>query len=522
MSKYILPFLLLVLSCTAVAQENVILIIADDLGTDYCGFYENHLDTVKMPNIRRLLERGVRFTNAWSNPLCSPTRAGILTGRYSFRTGVGNAVGGTTSAVLDTAEITIPRLLTTYSGSTIAKGHIGKWHLQLPSPKSNYVFPNVMGYDHYEGNFQGVLNSYTNWTKVTDGVESKITTYATTETVNNAVTWVKSVKNKPFFMWLAFNAPHIPFHLPPANLHSYSQLSGSDSDIAANPKPYFKATVEALDKEIGRLFDTLQTLNKWENTTIIFIGDNGNDANVSQVKGGAKGSVYQEGINVPFIISGPSVVAPNRVSSALVNTHDLFATILELFGYTTWQKAIPVNKPVDSKSIVPILKNQSTEIRDWVFSEVFKVPTVASDGKTMRNKEYKLIDLDNGTQKFYNLQVDPGEDNDLLKGKLSSTEQINYNYLCSQMSVLVGTGSFCDINTTVDEPTLQSFNISPNPVADVLHILHGTPNSTYNIYSVLGECVRTTTETSVDMRSLPPGIYTVVALPSYNTMVFCK
>ena len=91
--------------CTTIAlfaQRNVILIIADDLGSDYCGFYENHVDTAKMPNIRRLLARGVRFRNAWSNPLCSPTRAGILTGRYSFRTGVGTAVGGT-SPVLDTA-----------------------------------------------------------------------------------------------------------------------------------------------------------------------------------------------------------------------------------------------------------------------------------------------------------------------------------------------------------------------------------------------------------------------------------
>lgn len=153
-------FLFVFASNWILAQRNVILIIADDLGTEYCGFYENHMDTVAMPNIRKLLSRGVRFNKAWSNPLCSPTRAGILTGRYSFRTGVGNAVGGATSNVLDTAEITIPRLLNKFKPGALAKANIGKWHLQLPMPTSNYTFPNKMGYDHYSGNFTGVLSSY--------------------------------------------------------------------------------------------------------------------------------------------------------------------------------------------------------------------------------------------------------------------------------------------------------------------------------------------------------------------------
>ena len=105
----ILIFLLFRLNSNA--NKNVILIIADDLGADYCGFYEDHADTAALPNISKLLNKGVRFTNAMSNPVCSPTRAGILTGRYSFRTGVGDAVGGTGSATLDTSEMVIPKLL---------------------------------------------------------------------------------------------------------------------------------------------------------------------------------------------------------------------------------------------------------------------------------------------------------------------------------------------------------------------------------------------------------------------------
>jgi arylsulfatase A-like enzyme len=192
------------LSFFAMAQRNVILIIADDLGTDYCGFYEDHADTAALPNIRRLVNRGVRFTNPMSNPVCSPTRAGILTGRYSFRTGVGEAVGGTGSPVIDTSEVTIPRVLKLFNTS-IGTANIGKWHLSLQTPASNLLTPNWMGYDHYAGNFLGALTSYTSWTKVTDGITSTSTNYATTETASDAINWVKLQASNPFFLWLARN-----------------------------------------------------------------------------------------------------------------------------------------------------------------------------------------------------------------------------------------------------------------------------------------------------------------------------
>ena len=425
----------------AAAHRNVILIIADDLGADYCGFYENHLDTVNMPNIRRLLHRGVVFSNAWSNPICSPTRAGILTGRYSFRTGVGDAVGPG-SAVLDTAEITIPRLLNIYAPGSISKANIGKWHLHNQMPATNLLFPNLMGYDHYTGNFNGQLPDYYNWTKVTNSMSAPVTNYATTETANDAISWIKGQGNKPFFVWLAFNAPHTPLHLPPAGLHSFTTLSGTPDDIAANPKLYFKASVEALDHEIGRLFDSLTVYNLWDSTDIIFIGDNGDDPAVAQTNK-AKGSIYQGGVTVPFIIAGPSVVNPGRTSDALVNTQDLFATILEMYGDKDWTAHIPANKPVDAKSILPILKNEATQIRPWTFTEVFKDPTVAGDGKAIRNMAFKLLNFDNGNVLFYNLANDPNETTNLLTGGLDMVQATNYNYLCHEMTTLLGTNTFC-------------------------------------------------------------------------------
>jgi arylsulfatase B len=353
---------ILCLATAVRAQQNVLLIIADDIGTDYCGFYENHLDTAKMPNVRKLLSRGVRFQNAWSNPLCSPTRAGILTGRYGFRTGVGDVTGGGFS-VLDTAELSIPRVLNHFFPNKIGKANIGKWHIQEPMPISHLLFPNKMGYDFYMGNFSGQLADYYNWNKVVNGAYVNVTNYATTETTNDAISWVKTQQNKPFFLWLAYNAPHTPIHLPPLGLHSSTNLSGTAADIAAQPKAYFKATVEALDHEIGRLFDSLAVLNRLDSTDIIFIGDNGDDAVVNQNMGSAKGGIRQAGIHVPFLIASPSVVAPGRASGALVNMVDLFATIVELFGCADWKSQIPAAKPVDTHSILPILKNSATDIR---------------------------------------------------------------------------------------------------------------------------------------------------------------
>ncbi len=501
------------LSCIANAQRNVILIIADDLGTDYCGFYEDRADTAALPNLRRLLNRGVRFTNPMSNPVCSPTRAGILTGRYSFRTGIGDAVGGVGSAVIDTSEVTIPRILKLYNPA-ISTANIGKWHLSMQTPASNLLTPNWMGYDHYSGIFLGTVSSYTSWTKVTNGISSTSTNYATSEIANDAISWIKTQGANPFFLWLAFNAPHTPLHLPPAGLHSFTGLSGTTADINANPKLYFKASLEALDHEIGRLLDSLIVLNKYDSTDIIFIGDNGNGLRSSQITdtNRAKGSIYQYGVKVPFIISGPSVISTNRISNALVNTTDLFASIIELFGCTTWPVYIPASKQVDSKSLLPILKNIDTVVRPWAFTEVFKVVTDSQDGIAMRNLTYKLLNFNYGHQEFYNVAIDPNESNDLLDSILSPTEIINYNYLCNEMSTLTGSSTVCDSSVRVKQTdnTGHNYLVYPNPFTSFVRLPQVVRNDTYELSNFLGQIVyRGPSIEKQDFSSLPSGVYSL-------------
>ena len=437
------------------STRNVMFIIADDMGTDYLGFYENHQDTVDVPNLRYLVNHGIRFSNATSDPVCSATRATMITGRYGFRTGVGGIIGGIGgSGQLDTTEITIPKLLKVYNNN-IKKSLIGKWHLQQPAP-INLTAPNRMGFDHYEGLFIGTLTpNYNNWTKITNGVSSTSTNYATSEQANNMANWFRQNSSSPFYACLAFNAPHDPIHLPPAGLHNYTNLSGTPADIAANPKSYYKAMIQSMDHELGRVFDSLRALNKFDSTDFIFIGDNGSIARVAQIAdtSRAKGTVYEYGVHVPLIIAGPSVVNPGRVSNALVNSADIFATVLELYGYNNWQSQIPNNKPVDSKSLMPIIKNQRDSVRPWAFTEIFKTTSDSSDGKAIKNKNYKLIRFNDGRERFYHLSLDVNELNNLLVGSMNLTDSINYAYLCNQLTSLVGNGINCPSPVTAPSIT---------------------------------------------------------------------
>jgi arylsulfatase B len=510
--KNLLSFILLITTIlVADAQRNVILIIADDLGSNWCGFQENRLDTVNMPNVRKLLSRGVRFSNAWANPVCSPTRAGMLTGRYSFRTGVGNVV--IAGNQLDTTEMTIPKLLKNAAAPTkYAVANVGKWHLHTPTI-ANYNNPSKMGWDYFAGTFTGQpVTTYTNWNKITNGMASTSTNYLTTETTNDAINWLGQQGTKPFFLWLAFNAPHSPYHLPPDSLIINHSLSGTTLDINQNPKKYFKVMAEAMDNRIGKIIEWLQANNKWDNTDIIFIGDNGNTTNTAQTTPAnrSKSTVYQQGIHVPFIISGPSVVNPNRVSSAIVNVQDLFATILELAGFTNWQTQIAANMPVDSKSLVAILKNTATEARPWAYSEIFD-PSVTSavNSRAIRNGTYKLIYFDSSrVQEFYNLTTDPNETTNLLTRTLTATESTNYQYLCGEMGTLLGK-SLCTRVATNDLNPAQKPTISPNPARQTIAVtFHDALPFDYKISAVDGKMMQKGVSTKdIIVSDLPIGLY---------------
>ncbi len=396
---------------TTAAPKNILLIIADDVGSDASSLY-NSTNTGAIlpptPNIASLASNGVVFANAYANPVCSPTRACIITGRHSFRTGVGDAIVGAMSPQVTVSEFTLPEAFNA-SGLGFHLAQFGKWHLATGNSSPN----TIGGWTNFAGIIQGAVNSYTNWPKVVNGsLTTGYTNYTTTDVVNDAVAWIQARGTNPWFAWVAFNAAHTPLHKPPTNLApTYASLPGTNMHINNNQELYYDAMIEAMDTEIGRLLQAVSLTN----THVIFHGDNGTPSSTLQPPypgGRGKHTLYEGGSKVPMIIAGPAVVNPNRTNTTLVHVVDLFATILELAG-TSVTSTVPANVTIDSKSIVPALSGQ-TDTNRHVYVDLFGDTPGSQDGRSLRDARYKLIRFNDGHDEFYDLQTDPYEGTNLL------------------------------------------------------------------------------------------------------------
>jgi arylsulfatase A-like enzyme len=420
--------------------RNIMVIISDDLGADSAACYGDAGAFASTPNIESLCQRGVVFRNTWANPLCSPTRASMLTGRYGFRTGVGH-LANNNGGGLPNSEFTIPEALDANGDLGYSHACIGKWHL---SDRTNggMNHPNLAGFSHFSGGLRGGVQDYNSWPKVVNGQQRNATNYATTENVDDAIGWIEGQEG-PWFLWLAFNAPHTPLHLPPAGLHSHNDLTGTAADISNRPRDYFGAMIEAMDSEIGRLWAAMGP-EMMANTDVIYLGDNGTGrtnapAGVSTRSG--KGSLYEGGIHVPLVIAGPSVVDGGREVEGLVDLTDIYATVVELAGGDL-ENTVPAGVEVDSVSLLPYLVDpQAEDLRPWAFTQLFseggRQGNRNTQGHTIRDDRYKLIRFLNDTEEFYDLQADPLEQNNLAMGALVGEELARYENLAAIMTDLL-------------------------------------------------------------------------------------
>jgi arylsulfatase B len=401
---------------------NIIFIIADDLGWDVFGDYPG-INGIKAntPTLDSLALKGITFTNFWSNPVCSPARAAMLTGKYGFRTGVGGVPVPVTAAdVLKSSETVIQKYINDKTANKYAPAVIGKWHVSL---NSQLTAPENFGVGYYSGIFSGTVPDYYNWTQTSNGIQQNITTYTTTHLVNQSVSWIQQ-QSKPFFLWLALNAPHAPFHRPPLNLITNQTLTTNQATINANPFPYYLAAIEAMDKEIGRLISSL-TASQKANTLFVFMGDNGTPPQVAQAPytvNGTKSTLFQGGINTPLLVCGKGVTRTNVLDNALVQAPDMFASFADITGTGTTNYQ-------DGISIKPLFTDANAAKRTFVYSEQFGQSAPATDGYAVRNSNYKLIHVENGTEYFYNLSIDPFEQTNLLLSTLSAEAQQNLTQL---------------------------------------------------------------------------------------------
>ena len=368
-------------------QPNILFIISDDQGLDASAQYDLSEDVPQTPTLNMLAQQGLTFDNMWVTPACSTTRSNIITGKYGVNSGVESLPANLSSE----HEILQQYLQRNAASENYQSAVFGKWH--LGGGNTNTTHPNDVGVDYYAGNL-GNLSDYYDWSLTINGVVENSTEYHSTKITDLAINWL-SQQTKPWFAWVAYSAPHSPFHLPPESLHN-RELSGEITDINNNKREYYLAAIEAMDTEIGRLLATLAE-DVRNNTLVIFIGDNGTPKSVIDTRtynvSHAKGSLYQGGIATPFIVSGQGVTRINARESALVTATDLYATIARVAG-------VSESKVHDSQSFKSLFTNETVADRDYVYT-AYKSDTVT--GWTVRSSDYKLIEFSEGNQELYSL-----------------------------------------------------------------------------------------------------------------------
>ena len=405
MEKLILIFgcISILLSCSSKtdSKPNVIIILADDAGYSDFGFMGS--DEIKTPNLDQLALDGVTFNNAYvSASVCSPSRAGLLTGMYQQRFGHECNLDSDVNNSFDPNQITIAEALKTEGYST---GLIGKWH--LGDKKQNHPLNN--GFDYFWGFISGARNYFydpneVNRNSIRNVVENYSQTnfdgYLTDVLGEKAISFIDKnyQSNNPFFLFLSFNAPHTPMHAKKEVLEKFKD----------NPRKVYASMMWSMDEAIGNVIESLKENNQYDNTIIYFLSDNGaamsNDASPFPFKGW-KGNQYEGGIKTPMIMTWKNKIKSNTQFDGFISALDIFKTSLEVSN---------VNKDLmikaDGKNIMNNLNNNIIT-NENLFWRKDKMATV-------RSGNYKLIRLNDTSTVLYNIENNYFEDIDLKMKEL--------------------------------------------------------------------------------------------------------
>jgi arylsulfatase B len=385
---------------------NILLIIGDDIGVESVSLYPQFAgDTgqVPLPHLEALAEQGLVFENAWASPMCSPTRATIVSGLYGNRTGVTTA-----GDVLPTSTVTVFDRLAADSPANYARALFGKYHLAGNS-STDLQHVRDLGIEFYRGFLGFSLGDPYTWTAVDiNGPAIPLERYATSAITDFTIEFIDEHEanrpNDPWFVVQAHSSAHQSSnYVPPAELHGVD-LGELQPGQLSNTVLNYKAILQSLDTEIGRLLAEVDL----EKTTVIFIGDNGTTSSVKDTGAGVRGSktsVYEGGIRVPLVIAGAGVTRRGR-EEALVTSTDLYATVLSLAG-------VAVDHVNDSYSLAPLLKDaNATSGRTHSFTELCSGTNTRR--YAIRDLRYKLL-VDGAQRGLYDLVDDPLESNDLFE-----------------------------------------------------------------------------------------------------------
>lgn len=430
---FLIPILLF--SCKKEEQPNFVFILVDDLGwADVkCNFSESFYDT---PNIDKLAESGVRFTNAYAaNPVCSPTRAALMTGKHPNRVNITDWIPGDDPKKrpllgpqdrneLALEEITIAEKLKEIGYKT---GFFGKWHLG-----GDGFYPEDQGFDINIGGCEkgsppgGYFSPYNN-PKLKDGPEGE---YLPDRLTNEGIQFIEQNKNNPFFLYLSFYTVHRPIEAAKKFINHYKKKredeglmdtlyikEGDGWTKTTQENAIYASMVAAMDDNVGRIIETLKKQGLDKNTWIIFTSDNGglttlHNKNAPTASGplrAGKGWCYEGGIRVPLVIDGPGIANPGRVANQPVISMDFFTTILNLAGVE--------HNDNDSVNLTPLLTKEKPLDRDILFWHYPHYHGSAwKPGSAIRKGNWKLVvHYEDNSTELFNLSNDPGETTNIAK-----------------------------------------------------------------------------------------------------------
>jgi arylsulfatase A-like enzyme len=389
-----------------------VLIVAYDMGYGDLSSY-GALD-IKTPNLDRLAREGVRLTDYYANaPVCTPTRAALISGRYQQRIMLERPLETNRSTPATGLEIglpvtgrSLPQLL---KNAGYATALIGKWHLGF-KPQFR---PNAHGFDY----FWGYLAGYIDWYMHVRGdgeadlwENDKAVTldgYFEHELTRRAVSFIREHARAPFFLEVAMGAPHWPFQSPH---HPSVAVRKNDSMFqqAADPNPPTRSDyveiVEDADAGVGRILDAIEQQGVAQNTLVIFMSDNGGEwLSRNSPFFHRKDTLWEGGVRVPAILRWPARLSSGRTSSQVAITMDLTRTMLEAAGADTR------NARLEGIDLVPLLNGTSPAVERTLF---WRISSTTRQQRSIRSGDWKVL-LDGSIQMLFDVRRDPGERNDL-------------------------------------------------------------------------------------------------------------
>lgn len=420
MNKYLLTVACGLTVASAVAQTsafpdrpNILLILVDDLGYGDLSCQGAATD-IRTPHIDRLLNEGIRFTNFHANcPVSSPSRASLLTGRYPDKVGVPGVIRSHKQdswGYLSEEAVLLPQML---SQKGYHNAMVGKWNLGLESPNT----PTERGFDFYRGFLGDMMDDYYTHRRLGNNYmrenlkEIDPQGHATEIFSDWAIRYLADRKGEkdPFFLYLAYNAPHTPIQPPQEWLDKVRKRDPSLSEKRAR----IVALIEHLDENVGRVYEALEKNGQLENTLIIFSSDNGGQADAGANNGpfrGAKQEMYEGGIRVAGGFYWKGKIRP-AVSDNLVMLSDVFPTLCDLTG-------VPVKHEIDGLSIVPLLRGEVQDTDDRMVYWVRREGNERYGGQAYYASRYKDFKILQNTPweplQFFNLKEDPQEQSPIL------------------------------------------------------------------------------------------------------------